>query len=557
MTEFQRGQIFADRYRIDGILGGGGFANVYEATDTSIGRRVALKVLRPDGAENYSSELRARFQREASTVANLQDPHTVTVFDHGESDGLLYLVFEYVAGTSLDVVIREEGPIHTRVATTIVTQILESLREAHTAGVLHRDVKPANIIIHEYMGNPHCAKLVDFGLAKPAVSSDESALTRSGLVMGTAQYTSPEAFQLQPLGPPTDIFGLGLVFYEMVVGQAAVQAASPIEIAEQMVRRPEIDVPASIPEPARSVIVGMVRKDPHQRFQSAAEVLAALEAGAATEAPAATPSGRQADLGSARTLSADDFGDSDHAPLALDESAVRRPAPDAGPQSDQSPTADRRQRTRGDRKEGRGRGGVWGFGLLLTLLLVAASYGVVSYLDLRMPWEVKPELVEPTSLPQKTFDVASDDTAFFYVDWRRGIVFASSLSEVPAAGRCALILDSRSDPTPPGAYYVVEAVDSIVQKPTAEPMGADALARRAEQCDHAASTAQGVRLSAEIIASELRIDDVEKRAAMRRQRRKRAERLGAEEVGTRRSFYDKFSSALSSDRSQTLDLTKK
>ena len=166
-TELGHGSVFAGRYVIGDVLGDGGYGRVFEAQDHEVGRRVALKVLRPDMANGgYSHEKRERFRREAATVANLQDPHTVTLFDHGETpEGLLYMVFEFVNGTPLNDLLKR-GPLRADIATRIVRQVLQSLREAHAAGILHRDLKPENIIVHDYGDEQYRAKLVDFGLAK-------------------------------------------------------------------------------------------------------------------------------------------------------------------------------------------------------------------------------------------------------------------------------------------------------------------------------------------------------------------------------------------------------
>lgn len=612
-TDLGPGSVFAGRYVIGQVLGDGGYGRVFEAQDHEVGRRVALKVLRPDMQNGYSHEKRERFRREAATVANLQDPHTVTLFDHGETqDGLLYMVFEFVNGTPLNQLLKR-GPLRPEIATRIIRQVLQSLREAHSVGILHRDLKPENIIVHDYGDEQYRAKLVDFGLAKSTLPNGEVPLTASGLVMGTAAYVSPEAYRLEQLSPASDLFGLGLVFYEMVVGHPANQAGSAMEIATQMVDPAEFVVPASVTEPTRSIITRMIRKNPRERYQSAPEVLAhlpettldspfssqsvpaprALSNGgindstresmpshrmpkqhqAYSQAQQAPPQQGYGQQGYSQAYGAqqgyapqqqpqqqspyapapgydptrpptliegqrpedllDDYDDYDQ-PATMIQPHLQysqaqphlqpeQPIPAPVPQQLASTAAKPPRKKRS--------GGVIGFTLGLVVLLFTLSAGLINLLDIRMPWEPRGAHARPDTLPPKVFDLTSTDTTFLWVDWTQGILLARDPGQIPAAGRCALILDSLSQPTPRGSYYVINALEPVDPRVTAYAVGPEELKLIAGNCYDASEIADGVFNTARIMAGEKKIKDVERRNEEREQRRSRAREMDGEEAG--------------------------
>lgn len=278
----QTGQTFQAKYKLLDLLGRGGFAAVYRATDIEIGREVAIKILTP-GEEGYDTSLVARFQREARVVAQLRDPHTITMFDYGRTDdGLLYMVFEYVAGADLAQRLAT-GPLPAHIATHVLEQLLYALREAHTAGVLHRDIKPANVLVFTYMDDEWKVKLLDFGIAKPGVGQHAdpvATLTRAGGIIGTPRYMSPEQLCGESLTPATDIYSLGLVAYQMLVGSPAIDGRDTRDnIVQQLSETPlrfppHVDVPA----PLRHIIERMMARNADDRYQSAYEVLQALRA---------------------------------------------------------------------------------------------------------------------------------------------------------------------------------------------------------------------------------------------------------------------------------------
>ena len=286
------GDFFAGRYRIESMLGKGGYAQVFRATQPELGRSVAVKVLSRGVVSDDDStldrdkteEASRRFQREAQLVSQLRDPHTVTIYEHGMTDdGLLYIVFELIDGRSLKEVIYSEGPLAPDRVVKILRKVLSSLREAHGAGILHRDLKPSNIMVFEHLGQED-VKLVDFGVAKLAKewigrSGPVSELTREGSLIGTPRYMSPEQIRDGTAGPPSDIFSLGLVAYEMLTRTQANPANSPVAVlgrqldSEPFLLPPELPIPPGL----QHTVHGMMQKDAMKRFQSAAEVLKSLD----------------------------------------------------------------------------------------------------------------------------------------------------------------------------------------------------------------------------------------------------------------------------------------
>jgi len=286
-TEFpQLGRSFEGRYRLTGILGQGGFARIYLAEETELERRVALKILDPRLSQD---ERRAkitieRFRREARLVAGLSDPHTITLYEHGRTDdGLLYLVFEYVDGESLNAVIdRSDGVEPMRVA-KIIRQTLMSLHEAHNKGVLHRDIKPGNIMLYEHMGRSDRVKVLDFGIAKAVLSDDDGTtakdLTKADAIIGTPRYMAPEQFRDIEPKPASDIYSLGLVAYELLVAEKAIHGDSLANIIAEHVSGDPVEIPAGsgVPESLRAIVNGMTVPELRDRYSNAQEILEDLD----------------------------------------------------------------------------------------------------------------------------------------------------------------------------------------------------------------------------------------------------------------------------------------
>jgi beta-lactam-binding protein with PASTA domain len=242
---------------------------VYCAEDTQLGRKVAVKLLYRRFAED--EEFVERFRREASSAAGLQHPNIVGVFDRGEWDGTYYIAMEYLKGQTLKQLVREHGAMPPDLAVDITIQVLRAAKFAHKRGVVHRDIKPHNVILDE----EGRAKVTDFGIARAGASD----MTETGSVMGTAQYLSPEQAQGQPVSPRSDLYSIGVMLYELLTGQVPFDAESPVTIALKHVS--EDPVPPSQLNPAVSpaldaVVLRALEKEPANRFADADEFAAAL-----------------------------------------------------------------------------------------------------------------------------------------------------------------------------------------------------------------------------------------------------------------------------------------
>jgi len=205
-------QTFAGgRYRVERTLGRGGMATVFLAEDAELGRNVAVKVL--DGGHEDDPDAGRRFRREARTAASLQHPNVVAVYDAGEEDGRLFIVMECVPGEGLDSVLAREGRLEPQLVLGLADQAASGLGYAHSAGVVHRDVKPANLLLRE----DGVLKVSDFGIARSA-TDHTTQLTQAGTILGTAAYLAPEQARGEAAGPPADVFALGVVLYEALTG---------------------------------------------------------------------------------------------------------------------------------------------------------------------------------------------------------------------------------------------------------------------------------------------------------------------------------------------------
>ncbi len=259
------GSLFDGRYRIVRRLGQGGMARVFLAQDESLHRQVAVKVL----ADRHSDDPHfiERFQREARAAARLNHPNIVQVYDQSQTAGMSYIVQEYVEGETLKDLIRRESPIEPRRAITIALQILAALRVAHQQGVIHRDVKPQNILV-QLDGK---IKVADFGIA----SAGDTEMTEAGSIVGTAQYLAPEQARGLSVGPPADLYAVGIVLYEMLSGRVPFEGEAAVTVAMRHVQEaPEAltDRNPLVPDALESVVMRALTKDPTQRYQSADEM---------------------------------------------------------------------------------------------------------------------------------------------------------------------------------------------------------------------------------------------------------------------------------------------
>lgn len=257
------------RYRVDARLARGGMATVYEATDLRLDRTVALKVMHASLADDAAFV--SRFQREARSAARLSDPHVVAVYDQGEDGGLVYLAMEYVPGRTVRDVLREHGRLSAEQALTILDPVLQALEAAHRAGFVHRDVKPENVLLTD----DGRVKVADFGLAR-AISAATSTAATQGLLIGTVAYLSPEQVERGVADARSDVYGAGILLYEMVTGSVPFAGETPLAVAYQHVNA-AVPSPSSVRPDVSPLIDGLVAqsatRDPDDRYPDAAAFL--------------------------------------------------------------------------------------------------------------------------------------------------------------------------------------------------------------------------------------------------------------------------------------------
>ncbi|MEA2298908.1 MAG: eukaryotic-like serine/threonine-protein kinase [Solirubrobacteraceae bacterium] len=325
---------FAGRYRLERRLGSGGMSTVQLAFDTRLERYVAVKLLAEHLAEDPTFV--SRFQREAMAAARLIHPNIVQVFDSGldQRSGQHYIVMEYIEGQSCAEILREHGWLGVEDTMGIILGSCEGLDYAHRKGVVHRDVKPGNLL----RADDGRVKLADFGIAK---ATEQSSITQTGSVLGTAAYLAPEQGRGEEAGPPADIYALGVVTYQLLSGRLPFEGASLTELAlkQQQERPPRLDelVAGVTPELADAVGIAL-RLDPGQRFKTALEMAHALENGVAGIAPGS--------VSPAVAAAAEGASTSATSVLGGDESATRvvraTPAPAVAPPRQPRPGPPRR-----------------------------------------------------------------------------------------------------------------------------------------------------------------------------------------------------------------------
>ncbi|GAB3353267.1 Stk1 family PASTA domain-containing Ser/Thr kinase [Modestobacter lapidis] len=311
-------QVLGERYEIGGVLGRGGMAEVHRGRDLRLGREVAVKVLRNDLARDPSSQV--RFRREAQAAASLNHPAIVAVYDTGEdrtaTGATPYIVMEYVEGETLRDVLRREGRLSPERAMSLTADICAALDFSHRNGIVHRDVKPGNVMI-----TPQgTVKVMDFGIAR-AVSDSAATMTSTAAVIGTAQYLSPEQARGEGVDARSDVYSAGCLLYELATGTPPFTGDSPVAVAYQHVRedpRTPSSINPGIPPELDSVLLKAMSKNPANRYQSAADMRADLLRAVAGQRVEATPVMSDAEKTTIIAGGVADYGDWD------DEDADRR-----------------------------------------------------------------------------------------------------------------------------------------------------------------------------------------------------------------------------------------
>ena len=266
-----KGEMINDRYEIIRAIGEGGMANVYLAYDTILNRRVAVKILRGDLAED--EKFIRRFQREAIAASSLNHPNIVEIYDVGEDNGKYFIVMEYVEGKTLKQLIKKRGALTLAEVIDIMLQLTSAIAHAHDSYIIHRDIKPQNVIILD----DGRVKIMDFGIAAQLNSND---LTQTNSVMGTVYYLPPEQANGTATTTKSDIYSLGILMYELVIGKVPFKGDSPVEVAIKQMKEPIPDIITSnpdIPQSIENIILRACAKNPKNRYESANEMRNDLE----------------------------------------------------------------------------------------------------------------------------------------------------------------------------------------------------------------------------------------------------------------------------------------
>ena len=265
--------VFNGRYELHRQLGRGGMAEVFLARDQLLDRPVAMKVLFPEFATDPAFV--ERFRREATAAANLNHPNIVGVYDWGEADGTYFIVMEYVDGRTLSDILRAEGPLHPDRVADVGADVAAALGFAHRNGVVHRDVKPGNVLVTA-AGQ---VKVADFGIARAITANADENLTQVGTVMGTATYFSPEQARGDAVDPRSDIYSLGCVLYELLVGKPPFSGDTPVAIAYKHVQEspvPPRHLNVELPAAIEAIVLKCLAKNPVNRYPSAEDLRADL-----------------------------------------------------------------------------------------------------------------------------------------------------------------------------------------------------------------------------------------------------------------------------------------
>ncbi|MCJ8011265.1 Stk1 family PASTA domain-containing Ser/Thr kinase [Paenibacillus sp. KQZ6P-2] len=381
------GHELGGRYEIIERIGGGGMALVYKAHDLLLGRNVAVKVLRQQFV--HDEEFIRRFRREAQSAASLSHPNVVSIYDVGQEDEIHYIVMEYVEGHNLNEIIKERAPLQVDEAVRIASQICDALDHAHHNQIIHRDIKPHNILI----GRNGRVKVTDFGIARAVTST---TITQTGSVIGSVHYFSPEHAKGVVTGEKSDLYSLGIVLYQMLTARLPFLGESPISVALKHLQE-EFEEPREvnplIPQSVENIILKSMRKNPQERYQSAKEMLHDLET-------CLLPERRNE-----KKIDFNDIDDEDRTrvipaikPQHIGASPVRsRPAP-----ADHDEDQDDRPAPAAKPKKTWGKPALW---IGLTLLLLLAMAGLAMYVNHKL---VVPNVTVPSVLNKTEADARKE-----------------------------------------------------------------------------------------------------------------------------------------------------
>ena len=335
------GQTIAGKYKVVRLLGEGGMGCVYQGEQMlgTTARKVAVKTLHKHLSHDES--IKARFKREVGTVAALEHPNTIQVFDFGSmEDGTLYIVMEFVQGRCVADVLEKDGAMPPERVLNILRQVVGSLEEAHGHGIVHRDLKPDNVVLAERAGQKDWVEVLDFGIAKRSSEHDpnEAKLTQQGMVLGTPPYMSPEQFTGQPIDVRSDIYALGVMAYEMLTGRLPWEANTAWEWASKHMTEPPTPLERqplgpNVPDSMRSAITRALAKNKDERFGSVREFFDAFSGGAVAPVSVPTAAGASAAIASAATAMMDAAPADSGGNIARAKTEMGAPLMSGGPSS--------------------------------------------------------------------------------------------------------------------------------------------------------------------------------------------------------------------------------